>query len=125
MFCDGSRNRVLIDSVGRTSFYRPPSIEGYIPDAHVALSELGRVIIGEAKSFGDLESPRTEAQVTAFLRRCGMAQGSVFVLAVPWPLERHARDLLNKFQGSEELRRVETVVLSEANTLGRLARCKR
>ena len=109
---------------------RPPSIAGYVPDAYVALNEMGRVVIGEAKSLMDLENSHTEAQVTAFLRRCGMAESSTFILAVPWPVERLARALLASFQAKEGLSNVDTIVLSEVDRLDtatsarRLANCR-
>ena len=117
-FCAGDRGQVLTDSDDIDSFDRPPYIAGFIPDAYLRLEDLGRVIIGEAKSFRDLENAHTEAQIIAFLRRCGMVKGSLFILAVPWPLERLARVLLTNFQGREQLHQVATVVLSEANTTG-------
>lgn len=101
-----------------------------MPDAYVILNERGKVVIGEAKSMRDLENPHTEAQVAAFLRRCGMAEGSAFVMAVPWPVERLARALLRDFLPRGELPHVEAVVLSEVNrmgtvtTRGRLTRCR-
>ena len=95
-FCGGQKKRVITDSVSSESRTRPPSIEGYVPDAYVMLNERGGVVIGEAKSMRDLENSHTEAQVTAFLRRCGMAEGSAFILAVPWPVERLAMALLRK-----------------------------
>ena len=117
-FCGGREERVLTDSVGKESSTRPPPIEGYVPDAYVMLNEQGRVVIGEAKSMRDLENSHTEAQVTAFLRRCGMVEGSAFILAVPWPIERLARALLTNLRVREGLSQVETVVLSEMNQLG-------
>ena len=89
-----------------------------MPDAYVMLDEQGGVVIGEAKSMRDLENSHTEAQVTAFLRRCGMAECSAFILAVPWPIERLAGALLTNFRVREGLPHVETVVLSEMNRLG-------
>ena len=129
-FCEGRKERVLTDSVGSQSTHRPPPIEGYVPDAYVMLDEQGRVVIGEAKSMGDLENSHTKAQVTAFLRRCGMADGSAFVLAVPWPIERLAGELLANFRASVGLHQVETVILSEMNrlsatkSLGRSGHCR-
>ena len=117
-FCEGRGERVFTDSVSSESRTRPPSIEGYVPDAYVMLNEQGRVVIGEAKSMGDLENSHTEAQVTAFLRRCGMAEDSVFMLAVPWPVERLARALITNLSVREGLPHVETLVLSEANRVG-------
>ena len=129
-FCEGQGERVFTDSVSSESRTRPPSIEGYVPDAYVMLNEQGKVVIGEAKSLRDLENSHTEAQVTAFLRICGMAEGSAFMLAVPWPVERLARALLTNLRVREGLPHVETVVLSEANrmgtvtTSGRSAHCR-
>ena len=117
-FCEGRGERVFTDSVSSESRTRPPSIKGYVPDAYVMLNEQGRVVIGEAKSMGDLENSHTEAQVTAFLRRCGMAEDSVFMLAVPWPVERLARALITNLSVREGLPHVETLVLSEANRVG-------
>ena len=129
-FCGGRGERVFTDSLSSKSPTRPPPIEGYVPDAYVMLNEQGRVVIGEAKSMRDLENSHTEAQVMAFLRRCGMAEGAAFILAVPWPIERLARALLTNFRVREGLPHVETVVLSEMNRLGaattsaRLTHCK-
>ena len=129
-FCEGQRERVFTDSVSSESRTRPPSIEGYVPDAYVMLNQQGRIVIGEAKSMRDLENSHTESQVTAFLRRCGMVEGSALILAVPWPIERLARALLTNLQAREGLPHAETVVLSEANrtgtvtTSGRWTHCK-
>ena len=114
-FCEGQGGRVITDSIARESRTRPPSIAGHVPDAYVMLDELGKVVIGEAKSIGDLENSHTEAQVAAFLERCARAEGSVFILAVPWPIERLARALLTKFQIKDGLAHVETAVVSEMN----------
>lgn len=117
-FCEGQGKRILVDSVSSESPIRPPSIEGYVPDTYVMLNEQGRVVIGEAKSMRDLETSRSEAQIAAFLRRSGMTEDSVFILAVPWPIERLAGALLMKLLEREELLHVETVVLSDMNPLG-------
>ena len=129
-FCEGETARVFTDSINSESGIRPPSIAGYVPDAYVALSELGAVVIGEAKSLKDLENSHTEAQVTAFLKRCEMAEGSTFILAVPWPVERLASGLLTSLQAREGLSHVDTVVMSEVDVLdtearsGRLSHCR-
>ena len=117
-FCQGTADRVLSDSVSRDSLSRPPSIDGYIPDTYVVLNELGSVVIGEAKSLRDLENSHTESQITAFLRRCSFANGSAFILAVPWPVERFARSLMTNLQFREGLSHVESLVLSETSRIG-------
>lgn len=96
----------------------------------MVLNELGAVVIGEAKSLKDLENSHTEAQVTAFLNRCAVVQGSTFILAVPWPVERLARALLSSLQVREGLSYVDTAVMSEVDGLdaaaksGRLTHCR-
>ena len=112
-YCDGEKIRVLTDSMDIKSFTRPPSIAGYIPDAYVSLNMRGGIVIGEAKSMGDLENSHTEAQVAAFLRRCKLVEGSVFILAVPWPIERLARSFVTELQKRESLFDVEAIILSE------------
>lgn len=124
-FCDGETVRIFTDSTNSESSMRPPSIAGYVPDAYVVLNELGAVVIGEAKSLKDLENSHTEAQVTAFLKRCGLAQGSTFILAVPWPVERLARTLLSSLQAREGMPYVDTVVLSEIDGLDAAAKSRR
>ena len=122
-FCEGDGDRVLHDSGNSESLSRPPYIEGYVPDAYAVVDEQGRVVIGEAKSMRDLENSHADSQITAFLKRCGVVEGSAFILAVPWPIERLARALLLNIQVREELQQVETVVLSEA-TRAVQRRCK-
>lgn len=117
-FCGGSGHRVLTDSEYSSASDRPPSFGGHIPDAYMPLGSSGSVALGEAKSLRDLENTHTEAQITAFLRRCSSAEGSVFVVAVPWPVERLALALVKRIQTKEELSNVEVTVLSDANPNG-------
>lgn len=124
-FCEGDKNCILTDSAADDSFARPPSIAGYVPDSYVLLNDTGKVAIGEAKSFGDFDNPRTEAQVTAFMRGCAFAEDSVFILAVPWPLERIARTLIINLRRRHGLLGVELIILSEANPLGTIVPSRR
>lgn len=117
-FCEGLGELVYTDSIRSESRTRPPSIGGYVPDAYLMLDQDGGVVIGEAKSLGDLENSHTEAQVVAFLKRCGMAEGSTFILAVPWPVERLARGLLRDLQEREGFSHVDAVILSDVSQLG-------
>ena len=116
-FCQGDKERVLTDSIGSDSIDRPPSIGSHVPDAYVMLDRSGRVILGEAKSLRDLENSHTEAQLTAFLRRCNSVDHSTLVLAVPWPIERLAKALLLSLQVREGLSHIEIAVISEAHHL--------
>ena len=129
-FCNGKAEHIYTDSTRSESLDLPPSIAGFIPDAYVSPNLQGGIVIGEAKSIRDLENSHTEGQVIAFLRRCRLVNGSVFILAVPWPIERLARTFLTNLQARAALPQVETIVISDANrtaigsTLGRLTHCR-
>ena len=114
-FCRGDKYRVLTDSIARHSPARPPSIDGYIPDAYVMLDGSGKVIIGEAKSLADFENSHTEAQVIAFLKRCRLVQDSTLVLAVPWPIERLAETWVRSLRAREQLSQVQVTILSDVH----------
>lgn len=117
-FCGGNRTRVFVDSLAINSVERPPPIAGYIPDAYVQLDDGAAVAIGEAKSLRDFENTHTDVQTIAFLKRCAMATDSVFVMAVPWPIERLAISTINKHQTDLGLTDLKCVVLSDANPTG-------
>lgn len=117
-FCEGNRTRVFVDSVAIGSVGRPPRIAGYIPDAYVQLHDGTAVAIGEAKSLRDFENAHTDAQIAAFLTKCAESTDSVFVMAVPWPIERLAISTIKKHQGVLDLSDLRCVVLSDANPTG-------
>ena len=114
-FCRGETYGVLTDSIALHSVDRPPSIDGYIPDAYVMLDGSGKVVIGEAKSLGDFENSHTEAQIVAFLKRCSLVQDSTLVLAVPWPIERLAETWLRSLRAREQLSQVQVTILSNVH----------
>ena len=116
-FLGGDNRRVLTDTKGLKARPQPPSIEGYVPDVYAIRSDRPAVVIGEAKTPGDLENSHTEAQLTAFLKRCAQQERSVFILAVHWPVERLAKSFLSQLQAREGLSHVDVVVLSEIGML--------
>jgi hypothetical protein len=90
----GDTGSVLVDCPENQSIAKPPVIAGYVPDvfSHGLLG--GGVVIGEAKTAGDVENLHTREQLAAFLSYCDTRQGSVFVFAVPWHMTRYARSLV-------------------------------
>ena len=114
-YCGGDTSKVLVDSSASKTTTRPPPITGYVPDVYALLDDTGRVVIGEAKSFRDLENLRTEAQLLAFLTRCSHVIHSKFILAVPWPIERLAKSIVGRLQRQNGLCGVGSSVLSDAS----------
>ena len=108
---DGDSGHVLVDNPDATPFSKPPKTYGFVPDLYAKRRSGVGIIIGEAKTARDLENFHTRAQLTAFLRRCSEETDSLFVLAVPWHMERFARSLLRSIQYKEQICSVQAVVL--------------
>lgn len=123
-FCDGNRACVFVDSGAIVSVERPPIIAGHVPDAYVQLGDRASVAIGEAKSLRDFENAHTDAQTIAFLTRCGMTTDSVFVMAVPWPIERLAISTIERHRAALGLGDLRAIVISNANPTGQRVRTK-
>ena len=70
----------------------PRRIEGFCPDIYATDASI--VIVGEAKTSGDLESPRTEHQLRAFLKYVEAHTSRHLVLAVPWTAVATAKSVL-------------------------------
>jgi hypothetical protein len=62
----------------------PPCIEGFVPDVWAKNFQEGLIIVGEAKTSGDLENRHSADQLSAFLRFCDQNRPSCLVIAVPW-----------------------------------------
>ena len=70
----------------------PRRIGGFRPDVYAADTSI--VIVGEAKTAKDLESPRTEHQLRAFLKYVEAHTSRHLVLAVPWTAVTTAKSVL-------------------------------
>jgi hypothetical protein len=90
----GDQGALLVDSPENSKFAKPPRIEGYGPDVFGQILPGGAVVIGEAKTAGDVENRHTHDQVKAFMKYCAVQPKSILVLAVPWHHTRYARSLL-------------------------------
>ena len=107
------KGSILIDSPESIAQGKPPGIDGYVPDVFGSNSSAGGVVIGEAKTAGDLENVHTREQLAAFLRYCSANPGSVFVFAVPWHMTRYARNLIEIVRRTQDCGDVTTVVLEK------------
>lgn len=75
---------------------RPPLIGGFRPDIFIRLWQDSSFFIGEAKSAGDITSPRTRSQIAAFLAEVERDPLGNLVLCVPFTEVPTARALLSE-----------------------------
>ena len=68
----------------RDSLYKPPNINGFIPDLFYLDTLQNMLIIGEAKTSNDIENSHTNDQFYTFIKRCSEYKNSFFFVAVPW-----------------------------------------
>jgi len=109
----GERGSILVDAPENLARAKPPGIAGYMPDVFGQCLPGGGVVIGEAKTAGDLENLHTREQLGAFLRYCVARPGSVFVFAVPWHMTRYARCLIEIVRRTCVCEDVTTIVLEQ------------
>src|SRR5437016_4876741 len=64
---------------------KPRRVEGFVPDVLAITVPSSFTIIGEAKTYADLGTPRSRSQVRAFLRFLQYSVRPHFILAVPYP----------------------------------------
>ena len=69
-----------------------------MPDAYVPCGPGNLLVIGEAKTAGDLERKHSLEQIAAFLETCSESENSYFILAVPWDQVRLAQSLVKKLK---------------------------
>ena len=112
-YLDGDKSFLLIDSSAFPHQGRPPNIGGFIPDLYARHPRTKNLIVGEAKSIQDFETKHTLAQLTEFLNYCERFSGAVFVLAVPWVIQRNAESLVRVLTSRHGLKHVDTVVLEQ------------
>jgi len=80
---NGELAYVLSDTAGMSSTCRTPCIRGYVPDAYARTIVDDRIIVGEAKTSGDLENRHSIAQIETFFSYCNDVNG-ILIIAVPW-----------------------------------------
>gem|GEM_PF-2578923 len=90
----GANFSIRADCAFNTCYLYPPKIDGHIPDVYAAALIDERIVIGEAKTPIDLESPRTQEQLTAFINFLDKHQGSTFILATQWGSINSAKSIV-------------------------------
>lgn len=107
---------MLIDSVENAPQRKPPPVFGHIPDVFVLTSNEKKLIIGEAKTPGDLDNQHTRDQLCGFLRKCAEYDASVLVMAVQWDQSRLASSLLKACKRDNGLPDVQSLVIDRLST---------
>jgi hypothetical protein len=96
IFLNGAENLILVDGALGVSQNAPPSIYGYTPDIYLSKNAKNIMVIGEAKTAGDLENNHTKDQFKAFMRKISEVKDSLFVVAVPWDMTVLARRFIEE-----------------------------
>ena len=102
---------VLEDAVRPVRGERPPKIEGYVPDVFVTDVPTTTTLIGEAKSYQDVETDHSRQQIAAFLSYLSKTPNGIFVLSVPLAAGVTARRVLSQISRSFPAAGTETIVL--------------
>jgi len=104
---------VLHDLPGVIGCEKPPYIGQFRPDLYASDAPTSCVIIGEAKTAQDLETPRSREQINAFARYLALYPGSTFILAVPWQLRVRAQTIMLQALRSAGADQVAPVVVDD------------
>lgn len=92
---------------------RPHRINGYCPDLFASDLPTTFEVLGEAKTGPDLETPRSHAQIVAFLDYLALQANGWFYLSVPPLSVARAHQLLVRLKGDHH-----AVVRTKVITLG-------
>ena len=99
---------VLCDLPGSPN--KPPRIHGFVPDVFTQDAPRTAVVIGEAKTVADLQTSHSRLQIEAFLRFLAVQDNPTFVLAVPWPAAVMARQIVQTYLVTLEVKHVRVVI---------------
>ena len=92
---------------------KPSRIGGFVPDVYAFDAPLTTVIIGEAKTFTDLETGRSRKQISAFLSFLCQQPTGIFILAVPWQAKQRAREIIKTLRAETKATSVTTITLDD------------
>lgn len=108
---------ILHDLPGLIGCEKPPYIGQFRPDLYASDAPTSCVIIGEAKTAQDLETPHSREQINAYARHLAMYPGSTLILAVPWQLRVRAQNIMIQALDSAGAERVDHVVIDDVQEL--------
>ncbi len=103
---------VFTDRAGEQRERRCPKLGGFIPDLYaMGVKDMERREVGEAKSAGDLASPRTVPQLRAFLDHLAIFARPRLLLAVPFAAVPTASRMLERLLNQSH-KNINVVVLA-------------
>lgn len=112
-FLSGENGSILIDHPESSPHNKPPQIGNYIPDLFVYRTVHYGIILGEAKTFYDIENKHTEDQIKTFLKYLVQIENGIFVFTIPWQMSRFAKNYLKYLQKQTGAMTVNIVILTE------------
>ncbi|SRR6266702_2626572 len=98
---------------------KPRPVNGFVPDVLAITVPQSFTIIGEAKSYADLDTVHSRFQVRAFLDFLKYSPDPRFMLAVPASAHASAFSLLRTLKHQVGADRVPTEIITPATWLGR------
>lgn len=107
----GDSGGLLYDGPECAPSRKPRTVGGFTPDVLVERPGGDGVVIGEAKTAGDIENGHTKAQLTAYMKCCAAQADGILVVAVPWHLSRRVESMIRCIKRREGLSRVQSIVL--------------
>jgi len=110
---------VLHDLPGVIGCEKPPCIGQFRPDLYASDAPTTSVIIGEAKTAQDLETPHSRAQIHAYAKHLALYPGSTFILAVPWQLRARAEIIMSQALESACAKDIARVVIDDLQEIRR------
>ena len=92
----GTGNLALFLDDQKRGRERPQRIGGHLPDLYAEDVPRTFVVIGEAKTYSDLITPRSRRQLDAFMRYLDLHDAAFFYLAVPLMAKPTATTLIRE-----------------------------
>jgi hypothetical protein len=109
--CQASeRALMLLDLPETRQGSNPPIIGGFIPDLYI---KSNRLVIGEAKTAGDLDRQHTRDQLTEYIKYLNQRQDSLLLIAVPWYCVPRAKSMVRNIVAKLDANKVSTVFLEK------------
>jgi capsular polysaccharide biosynthesis protein len=105
--------RIQVDDSFSNSSSRPPNIGGHIPDIYADSINKTKLLIGEAKTPGDLDNQRTVDQLTSYIKFLNKNGGGIVIIATQWSHANRAKSIAKKIVKYHQIQNVTIVVLDQ------------
>jgi hypothetical protein len=104
---------ILSDTFTQGAREIPTAINGYIPDVYAVNVKKNKYIIGEAKTYTDVETRHSCEQYKAFLKYCADNSNTFFVLAVPWTMINAAKSLFRYLKRTTNTHNAKVIFIED------------